>query len=62
MAKKLGLKHRESISLQHLERPDIVLHHVLVRVHPTFACELHLSSDEAARHWLSNDDVFILCS
>ncbi len=62
IAKKLHLKNQQVVSLEHADRPDLILSHVLVRVHPTFALELHVSEDEAAAHWLTSGDPFILCS
>lgn len=61
VAKKLHLKNHHVVTLRHAERPDVVLSHVFVRVHPTFNLELHLTSDEAAHHWLHTDDFFDLC-
>ncbi|MCX6714893.1 MAG: PduL/EutD family phosphate acyltransferase [Candidatus Uhrbacteria bacterium] len=61
MAKKLHVKNHHVVTLRHAENPDVVLSHVFVRVHPTFALELHLTSDEAAHHWLHTGDLFELC-
>ncbi len=61
IAKKLHLKNQEVVSLQHADRSDVILSHVFVRIHPTFALELHLTEDEAAVHWLSTGDLFSLC-
>lgn len=61
VAKKLHLKNRDVVTLRHIERPSVVLSHVFVRVHPTFALELHLTSDEAAHDWLHSGDLFELC-
>lgn len=61
MAKKLQLKNHQVISVRHAERPDVILSHVFVRIHPTFSFELHLTHDEAAHHWLQTGDLFELC-
>ena len=61
LAKKLHLKNQEVVSLQHADRPDVILSHVFVRIHPTFALEFHLTEDESAAHWLSTGDQFVLC-
>lgn len=61
MAKKLHLKNHHVVTLRHAERPEVVLSHVFVRVHPTFSLELHLTSDEAAHNWLHSGDLFELC-
>lgn len=61
MAKKLHLKNHHVVTLRHAEKPEVILSHVFVRVHPTFALELHLTSDEAAHHWLHSGDLFELC-
>ncbi len=60
-AKKLGVTNNAVVTLQHLERTDVLLHHVLVRVHPTFSLELHLHADEASALWLSDHDLFTIC-
>ncbi|MEK7451975.1 MAG: PduL/EutD family phosphate acyltransferase [Patescibacteria group bacterium] len=62
MAQKLHVKNQEVVSLQHTDRSEIVIPNVLVRVHPTFALEFHLTEDEAATQWIQNSDSFILCS
>lgn len=62
LAKKLHLKNRQVISLQHIDRPDFFLHHVSVRIHPTFATVLHLTDDEAAEYWLESGEFFHICS
>lgn len=61
MAKKLHMKNYQVVSLRHAERPDVVLSHVFVRVHPTFSLVLHITSDEAAHDWLHSGDLFQLC-
>ena len=61
VAKKLHVKKHHVVTLRHAEKPDIVLTHVFVRVHPTFAPELHLTSDEAAHYWLHSGDLFEVC-
>lgn len=61
IAKKLHLKNRDVVTLQHAERSDVLFSHVFVRVHPTFALELHVNADEAADAWLQSGDLFELC-
>ncbi len=61
-AKKWKLKNHSTISLEHAERNDLVIHHVFVRIHPSFALEFHLNEDEAAEFWIKSGDPFLLCS
>lgn len=61
MAKKLHLKNRDVVAVRHVERSEVVLSHVFVRVHPSFGFELHLTSDEASHDWLHSGDLFEIC-
>lgn len=61
LAKKMQIKNRDVVTLQHIERSEIVFSQVFVRVHPTFSLEFHLTSDEAAHDWLHSGDLFELC-
>ena len=60
-AKRLKIKNYDIVCLQHINRDDVRLEHVLVRVHPTFSLELHLNQDEAAELWLQSGEFFELC-
>ncbi len=61
-AKQLGLSHHEIIAVELLDSDAQKIEHVIVRVHPTFSNELHLSSDEAATLWLEPHHRIRLCS
>ncbi len=61
IAKKLKLKNQDVVSLECVDRPNLKLNHVFVRVHPTFVLEFHLNEDEAAELWLSDNDTFTVC-
>lgn len=54
-AKQFGLSHLDIISLTS-EVDGGSIEHVVVRVHPTFAIEFHITKDEAAQWWLQTGD------
>lgn len=58
-AEKLGLSHHDVIALG-LSNRDQVIDYVTVRVHPTFALEFHLTTDEAAQYWIHTGDRVIV--
>lgn len=58
-AERLGVAHHDTISVSIPER-DLTIDHVVVRVHPTFGLEFHLSTDEAAEYWLQSGDHVIV--
>ncbi len=60
-ATRLGLTHGQIVSLQTDHEVPLTLDHVTVRVHPTFSNEFHLTSDEAAQHWLHTGHQVQLC-
>lgn len=51
-AKQLGLSHGQAVTLMFHDDPKRILKNVAVRVHPTFRLLAHLTTDEAAAHWL----------
>ncbi len=55
-AKRLGIRHRDTVALTPVGRPDLRMEHVAVRVHPSFGLSFHLSADEAAQFWLHTGD------
>lgn len=55
-AKRLGLRHRDTVALTPVGRPDLRLELVAVRVHPSFGLSFHLTADEAAQFWLHTGD------
>jgi propanediol utilization protein len=59
-ADHFGLKQYDTVRLSSVERPQIVIDLVTVRVHPLFTLEFHLSTDEAAEFWLQTGDRVIL--
>lgn len=61
VARKLGLNHHETVTVELVEDLTQRIEHVVVRVHPTFANELHISSDEAARLWLLSHHRIRVC-
>ena len=57
VAAELHLAHHSFVNLL---APLGEIEEVLVRVHPTFGTELHLTADEAAELWLSTGDLVTL--
>ncbi|NBS41067.1 propanediol utilization protein [bacterium] len=55
-AARLGLSHHGLVSVAPVGRPDAKIELVSVRVHPTFALELHLTYDEASEFWVQTGD------
>ena len=47
IAKKLGLKNRQLVSVKTFGKRSITLHNVLVRIDPSFESRIHLDTDEA---------------
>ena len=56
-ARQLRVVHEDVVNLVVPGRPELLIEHVVVRVHPTFALEFHLGVDEAAAFWLATNDV-----
>lgn len=54
-AQRLGIGNGDIVTLM-ADRDGSHVEHVTVRVHPTFATECHLTSDEAAELWLVTGD------
>ncbi|TAK03758.1 hypothetical protein EPO34_01175 [Patescibacteria group bacterium] len=54
-ATRLGVKDGDVVTLE-LYKTGAHVEHVLVRVHPSFALECHLSPDEAAELWVTAGD------
>lgn len=59
-AARLGLSHHALVSVAPVGRPDARVELVSVRVHPTFALELHLTYDEASEFWIQTGDHVII--
>lgn len=59
-AEKLKLKQNQVLSLGLAGRRDQWLDNVVVRVHPSFRLALHITSDVAAKFWLSASDKAFL--
>lgn len=55
-AARLGLSHHQLVTVSPVGRPETRIELVTVRVHPTFALELHLTYDEASEFWLETGD------
>ncbi len=60
-AKNLGLRNHDTVCLSLVTRPDMIFEQVLVRVHPTYTSEFHLSADEAAETWIQSNEKVTLC-
>lgn len=60
-ARELGLSHHAIIAVELTQADAQTLEHVIVRVHPTFSNELHLSTDEAASLWIEPHHRIRLC-
>ncbi|MBU1705386.1 propanediol utilization protein, partial [Patescibacteria group bacterium] len=56
LARAHGLRHHQRVRLIPHDHPGQPIKEVVVRVHPTFAPELHLTGDEAAAFWLQTGD------
>lgn len=62
VANKLGVLQGDVVSLGCGTNKETKFNHVTVRVHPTFANELHISADEAAENWIQSGDDSYLCT
>lgn len=62
LARELGLTHHDTVTVEFVDQPSERIEHVIVRVHPSFANELHLSADEAATLWLLSNQRIRVCS
>ena len=60
-ARMLGLTHHQIVTVALLDDSTEIIEHVVVRVHPTFANEFHISSDEAAQLWLQSTHRIRVC-
>ena len=56
LARELNLRQHQRVKLMPVDRPEQTIKEIVVRVHPTFSPELHLTDDEAAAHWLQTGD------
>ncbi len=56
-AEAKGLGHGDVVSVQW---GKYMIDHVVVRVHPTFSQEFHLTADEAAEFWIHTGDTITL--
>jgi propanediol utilization protein len=52
VAEKLDVKQHDVVDLAPVGREEATIDNVLVRVHPSFSLEFHLTTDEAAHFWL----------
>ncbi|KKR58060.1 MAG: Phosphate propanoyltransferase [Candidatus Uhrbacteria bacterium GW2011_GWE2_40_58] len=57
LAKKYNLEQGSIISLQTVQHPFQEIDQVIVRIHPTFRPEFHLTFDEASTFWLQTGDA-----
>lgn len=57
MAEKLDVKQHDVVDVSPPGRDDTTIDNVLVRVHPSFSLEFHLTTDEAAYFWLETGDT-----
>ena len=55
VAHQLGVSHLDIISAK-TTVSDELIEHIVVRVHPTYSLEFHLTKDEAAELWLHSGD------
>ncbi len=60
-AKSANIENHSSVCLKSVERPHLVFEEVLVRVHPTFITEFHVSSDEASELWIQSNEKVTIC-
>lgn len=56
LAENLGLRQHQRVRLLAAHNPKPAIKEVVVRVHPTFSPEFHLTADEAAVFWLNTGD------
>lgn len=56
IAGELGVSNHDTVSINIIGRKDGIIEHVGVRVHPTFALEFHLTTDEASEFWLKTGE------
>lgn len=59
-AARLGLAHHQLVTVAPVGRPDVAIELVSVRIHPTFALELHLTYDEASEFWLHRGEFVVI--
>lgn len=60
-AEVFGLKHGQTIAVRTDDDHAVRIEHIVVRVHPTFANEFHVTADEAAEHWLNTGQCVRVC-
>ncbi len=53
VADTLGLSHGQHIQCK-IEGRETTIDQIVVRIHPTFATELHIMADEAAHFWIES--------
>ena len=61
-AKQLHVSQHQVVTMQDTVQTDCVLEDVVVRVHPTFASQLHIHADDAASHWITESSRFSIIS
>ena len=59
-AQELGLRHHQRVKVREINRPEQIIKEVIIRVHPTFSSEFHLTDHEAANFWLKTGQQIIL--
>jgi propanediol utilization protein len=59
-AARLGLSHHQLVRVAAVGRPNEAMDLVSVRVHPTFAAELHVTVDEASEHWFQTGERVVV--
>lgn len=59
-AARLNLSHHQLVTVTPVGRPDARIELVTVRIHPTFALQLHLTYDEASEFWLETGDHVVI--
>jgi propanediol utilization protein len=55
-AEQLELSHHDIITLAINEVKNAEIEQVVVRIHPTYSLEFHLTKDEAAEYWIHSGD------
>ena len=59
-AQDLGLRQHQRVKVREINRPEQIIKEVIVRIHPTFSPEFHLTDHEAANFWLQTGQQIIL--
>jgi len=61
-AQLAGLRDNDRVTVLAGTVREVVFHHVLVRVHPSFNLEIHLDTDEANAAMVKNDELVYILS